>query len=337
MEHSHRLISVVLPCYNEAGNVRELYHAIRSEFAALGRYRYEMIFIDNASSDGTVAVLKEIAAADPDVKVIVNARNFGYLRSPHHAILQCTGDAMIGMATDFQDPPALIPQFIRKWEQGYKAVMGVKVAQDESSAVAALRQAYYRVLNRISDVPLVNDATGFGLYDRVVLDALRQMKDAYPYFRGMVAEIGFEVATVPYTKPARKRGVSTSRFYTLYDLAMLGVTSHSRIPLRLATICGFCMAAAALFLAFGYFAAKLLFWNAFPIGMAPILISLFFFSSVQLFFIGVLGEYIGTIYTQVLNRPLVIEKERINFEASGVSGSPLLANKDLRPPTRTAA
>jgi glycosyltransferase involved in cell wall biosynthesis len=319
MEHATRLISVVLPCYNEAGNVRELYAELKGIFAGLEQYRYEFLFIDNASTDRTVEILKELAAGDPDVKIIVNARNFGHIRSPHHAFLVAGGDAAIVMATDFQDPPGLIPAFIAKWEQGFKTVMAVKVATDETPIVATLRRCYYRLLNRISEVRLVDDATGFGLYDRCVMDVIRSMNDAYPYFRGMVSEIGYEVATIPFHKPARRGGLSKNRIYNLYDMAMLGMINHSRVPLRLATMSGFVMAAGALVVAFGYLIAKLLFWNFFPAGAVPMLISLFFFSSVQLFFIGILGEYIGAIYTQVLNRPLVVEKERINLPATAAS------------------
>lgn len=306
-------ISIVTPCYNEQDNVRNLYESVKKIFAELGNYTYEHIFIDNASKDRTVAVLKEIAAEDQNVKVIVNARNFGHIRSPYHALLQATGDAVIAMASDFQDPPALIPDFLKKWEEGCKIVLGVKTESDETWPMFVVRAAYYRLVARLSDVELVRNFTGFGLYDRQVIEVLRQIDDPYPYFRGLIADIGFESYKISFRQPTRKRGITKNNFYTLYDLAMLGITNHSKVPLRLATMAGFVMSALSLLAAFGYFVAKLLFWEWLTAGIAPLIISLFFFSSVQLFFIGILGEYIGAIHTQVQKRPLVVEKERINF------------------------
>jgi polyisoprenyl-phosphate glycosyltransferase len=308
-----KLISVVTPCYNEEGNVRELYERIKAVFAGLPAYRYEQIFIDNASRDNTVAVLRELAAADPNVKVIVNARNFGHIRSPYYALLQAGGDAVISMASDLQDPPELIPAFLERWEQGRKVVMGVKESSDESWLMYSVRGAYYRMLARIADIQIVRQATGFGLYDRVVMDRLRQLDDPYPYFRGLMAELGYETATVPYRQPQRRRGITKNNFYSLYDLAMLGIVNHSKVPLRLATIFGFVVGALSFTIALGYLIAKLLFWQEFQLGLAPILIGFFFLSSVQLIFVGILGEYIGAIYTQVKGMPLVVEKERINW------------------------
>ena len=309
---STKLISVVTPCYNEEANVRELYERIKAVFAALPAYRYEQIFIDNASRDGTVAVLRELAAADPSVKVIVNARNFGHIRSPYYALLQSGGDAVITMASDLQDPPELIPAFVAHWEQGRKVVMGVKEGSEESVVMYSIREAYYRLLARIADIQIVRQATGFGLYDRVVIEQLRRLEDPYPYFRGIMAELGYEAATVPYRQPLRQRGITKNNFYSLYDLAMLGIVSHSKVPLRLATMTGFAMAVLSFLVAFGYLVAKLLFWQSFELGLAPILIGFFFLSSVQLVFVGIVGEYIGSIYTQVKKLPLVVERERIN-------------------------
>ena len=310
---STKLISVVTPCYNEEANVRELYQRIKAVFEALPAYRYEQIFIDNASRDGTVAVLRELAAADGNVKVILNARNFGHIRSPYYALLQARGDAVVGMASDLQDPPELIPAFLERWEQGAKAVMGVKEQSDETLAMYSAREAYYRLLDRIADIRIVRQATGFGLYDRVVIDQLRRLDDPYPYFRGLVAELGYETATVPYRQPKRRRGITSNNFYSLYDLAMLGIVNHSKVPLRLATIFGFGMAALSFLIAVGYLVAKLVLWDEFSLGLAPILIGFFFLSSVQLAFVGIVGEYIGSIYTQVKKLPLVIERERINW------------------------
>jgi polyisoprenyl-phosphate glycosyltransferase len=310
---STKLISVVTPCYNEEANVRELYQRIKAVFDGLPAYRYEQIFIDNASRDGTAAALRELAAADANVKVILNARNFGHIRSPYYALLQARGDAVVGMASDLQDPPELIPAFLERWEQGAKAVMGVKEQSDETLLMYSVRGAYYRLLDRIADIRIVRQATGFGLYDRVVIDQLRRLDDPYPYFRGLVAELGYETATVPYRQPKRRRGITSNNFYSLYDLAMLGIVNHSKVPLRLATICGFGMALLSFLIALGYLVAKLLLWDEFSLGLAPILIGFFFLSSVQLAFVGIVGEYIGSIYTQVKRLPLVVERERINW------------------------
>lgn len=306
-------ISVVTACYNEEQNVRPLYESVKKVFAELDRYTYEHIFIDNCSKDGTVAALRGIAVEDKNVKVIVNARNFGHIRSPYHALLQTTGDAAISLVADFQDPPALIADFLKKWEEGYKVVLGVKESSDESWLMYGVRSLYYRLVSRLADIELVHHFTGFGLYDRQVVDILSGIDDPYPYFRGLIADIGFEACKIPYRQPARKWGITKNNWYTLYDLAMLGITNHSKVPLRIATMTGFVMSALSLLVAIGYLVAKLLFWDWFTVGIAPLIISLFFFSSVQLFFIGILGEYIGAIHTQVQRRPLVIEKERINF------------------------
>jgi glycosyltransferase involved in cell wall biosynthesis len=307
-------IGVVTPCYNEAENVRELHRAIRRTFSELPKYEYFHIFIDNDSNDGTIGILRELAATDPKVRVILNARNFGHIRSPYHGLLQSDADATIVMASDFQDPPTMIPDFLRKWEEGYKIVVGVKVESDEQPLMYVVRSMYYRLVSRLSDIELMQHVTGFGLYDRRILEIFREVDDPYPYVRGMIADIGLDCCKVPYKQPLRRRGISKNNFYTLYDLAMLGVTNHSKVPLRVATMAGFLMAGMSLLVAFGYLVAKLLFWDRFTVGVAPILISLFFFSAVQLFFIGIIGEYIGAIHTQVQKRPLVIEKERINFD-----------------------
>ncbi len=323
-------ISIVTPCFNEEANVRPLYESVKKVFADLGSYTYEHIFIDNASKDQTVAILKEIAQADTNVKIIVNARNFGHIRSPYHGLLQATGDAAVIMAADFQDPPAMIADFVRKWEEGYKIVIAVKDGSEESAVMYGIRSFYYRLVSRLAEIELVKNFTGFGLLDRRVVQILREIDDPYPYFRGLIADIGFEIYKIPYKQPRRARGITKNNFYTLYDLGMLGITNHSKVPLRVATMAGFVMSAAGLLLAFGYLVAKLVFWYTFTAGIAPILISLFFFSSVQLFFIGIIGEYLAAIHTQVQKRPLVIEKERINFAPSpeGTAHSALAA-----PPT----
>jgi glycosyltransferase involved in cell wall biosynthesis len=307
-------ISVVTACFNEEENVKELYEQIKAVFNDLPQYEYEHIFIDNASKDRTVTILKEIAQKDRRVKIIVNTRNFGHIRSPYHALMQAKGDAVISIVADLQDPPIMIKEFIKKWEEGYKIVIGVKTKSEESPFFFAIRKVYYNLVGRLSEIELIKNFTGFGLYDQKVIETLRSIEDPYPYFRGLICDIGFERAVIKYVQPTRKRGFTNNNFYTLYDIAMLGITNHSKVPLRLATMTGFFVALISLLVALGYFGYKLIFWGNFQLGMAPLVIGLFFFSSVQLFFIGVIGEYIGAIHTQVLKRPLVVEKERVNFD-----------------------
>jgi glycosyltransferase involved in cell wall biosynthesis len=313
LDMAQKLISVVTPCYNEEENVRELSRRIRAIFEELPGYDYEHILIDNASGDSTPQILRELASEDRRTKVIINTRNFGHIRSPYHGMLQGQGDAVILMASDFQDPPEMVPDFIRKWEEGYKVVMGVKTQSQESPAMYAVRKVYYGLSGRLSEIKLVPNYTGFGLYDRDVIQQLRHIDDPYPYFRGLIADLGYEAAAIPFNQPRRKRGITKNNFFTLYDMAMLGVTNHSKVPLRIATMAGFLLSAVSLLIAVGYLFAKLFFWSQFAMGTAPILIGFFFFMSVQLFFIGMIGEYVGAIHTQVLKRPHVIEKERLNF------------------------
>ena len=309
-----KLISVVMGCYNEAENVEQVYREIRQVFEGLPQYEYEHIFIDNASDDNTVAILKNLVQQDPHVKIIVNNRNFGHIRSGYYAMFQASGAAIIAMASDLQDPPSLIPAFLEKWEAGYKMVRGVKTQSEESALMFAIRKMYYNLINRLSEVKLTKNSTGFGLYDRCVIEELRKINDPYPYFRGLVSDIGFSSYEIEFVQPSRKRGITKNNFYTLYDMAMLGITNHSKVPLRLATMLGFAMSFASFLIAMGYLVAKLLFWDSFVLGTAPLIIGLFFLGSVQLFFIGIIGEYIGAIHTQVQKRPLVVEKERINFD-----------------------
>ena len=309
-----RLISIVTPCYNEEENIREIYEQVKQVFDDIKDYTYEHIFIDNTSKDKTVAILREIAKNDKRVKVIINTRNFGHMRSPYHAMLQTKGDAVIPIVADLQEPPCLIKEFIKKWEEGYKVVMGIKKKSEESHIVFGLRNLYYRVLRWLSDVELVEQYTGFGLYDSMVVEIFRILNDPYPYLRGLIADIGFESAKIEYVQPIRKGGVTKNNFYTLFDMAMLGIVSYSKVPLRLATMLGFVLAVINLLVAIFYFVYKIIFWESFSLGLAPLVVGLFFFASVQLLFIGIIGEYVGFVYTQVLKRPLVIEKERINFE-----------------------
>ena len=309
-----QLLSIVTPCYNEEDNVDELYAQVKAAIADLTKYEFELIFIDNHSQDGTVAKLKKLAASDPMVKIIVNTRNFGHIRSPYYGILQSRGVATIYLASDLQDPPELIPEFIRYWEEGYKLVMATKPVSKGVAWVHALRKAYYRFLDDISDISLVADATGFGLYDREVLNHIRQIKDPYPFLRGLICELGYEIKTIPFTQPRRQRGISKNNFYTLYDIAMLGIVSHSKVPIRIAAFAGFALGIISMLVAIVFLVLKLMFWENFPLGIAPVVIGLFFLFGIQLMFIGILGEYIGSIHTYIQQRPIVVEKERINFD-----------------------
>jgi glycosyltransferase involved in cell wall biosynthesis len=312
-----KLISVVSGSFNEESNVTELYERLCATFAErLPTYAFEIIFIDNASTDGTVAVLKGLARHDARVKIIVNNRNFGHIRSGYHAFLQAQGDAVVVMASDLQDPPEMLPDFVSKWEEGYKIVLAQKTTSDESPLFFLVRKTYYNLINRLSEIELVKNATGFGLYDRRVVEDIRRVDDPYPYFRGLICDLGYDRALIPFTQPARKRGFSKNNFYTLWDMAMLGLTNHSKVPLRLAIFAGCGVGAISFVVAFAYLIYKLLFWSNFQVGTAPLVIGMFFIGAVQLVFIGLLGEYIGAIHTQVLRRPPVIEKERINFDRS---------------------
>ena len=306
-------ISIVSGCYNEAGNVEELVARVSKAMAEFPAYDYEQIIIDNASTDETPEILRKLAAEDLRIKVILNARNFGHIRSPYYGMLQASGDAVIYLVSDLQEPPELIPQFIREWERGTKAVVGIKDSSSESPLFFAVRQFYYQLVDRLADTKTIQSFTGFGLYDRAIMDYCRSLNDPYPYFRGLIAEIGLPVKRISYHQPLRKRGITKNNFYTLYDIGMLGITNFSKIPLRLAAMLGFATALLSLLVAIGYLICKLVFWYSFPMGTAPMMIGLFFFASVQLFFIGIVGEYIGAIHTQVMRRPLVVERERINF------------------------
>ena len=309
-----KLISVVTPCFNEEENIEDVYTKVKHEFEQLPNYQYEHIFIDNCSQDKTVSILRDIAQKDQKVKIIVNARNFGFVRSSYYGLLQAYGDAIIFLLADLQDPPSMISKFIHEWEQGHKVVQGVRTSSKESFLLFTVKKLYYYVLNQLSDIQLTRNTTGFGLYDKQVMDMLRQIDDPYPYFKGLISELGFESKKLQYVSAARKRGVSSANFLMLYDFAMLGITSHSKLPLRLATITGFFMALLSLLISVGYIIYKLLYWDLFPVGTASLLVGIFFLGSVQLFFIGILGEYIGFMHTQILKRPIVIERERINFE-----------------------
>lgn len=306
-----RHVGLVFPCYNEVANIDELYSRLDTTTRSLPQFQFRFFFIDNASTDGTGEKLTDLAKRDERVCVILNARNFGHIRSPFHALLQATGDCVIAMATDLQDPPELLSTFLDHWVAGASVVVGQKVSSEESLVFYSLRGLYYRLIDRISDVRLLQHVTGFGLYDRRVLEILRSFSDPYPYLRGMITEIGLPYTIVPYHQPLRRRGITKNNLFTLFDLAMLGVTSYSKLPLRLATMGGFVLSALSLIVAVVYLITKLLFWDALPAGYAPAVIGIFFLGSVQVFLIGLLGEYIGAILTHVRNRPLVVEQSRV--------------------------
>lgn len=309
-----KIVSVVTPTYNEEENVIDLIKAVKDIFRDLPSYDYEHLFIDNASEDDTVKILKKAAMEDKKVKVIVNAKNFGHIRSPFYGLLQTTGDAAISLSADFQDPPEMIKEFVKKWEAGSKIVVGIKAKSKESFLMFSVRRLFYLIISKISETEYIKNFTGFGLYDRSFVDELRKIKDPYPYFRGLVAQLGYDREEIEFIQPKRKAGKTSNNFYTLFDMAMLGFVNHSKVPLRLASFLGFAIAILSFLVAVVYFVLKLIYWNEFKAGVAPLLIGFFFFSAIQLFFIGMVGEYIGAIYTQVQNRPLVVERERINLD-----------------------
>lgn len=308
------LISIVTPCYNEEANVALLREAVKKAFDQLPGYTHEHIFIDNASQDGTVAVLKKLAANDKRVKVIVNTRNFGVVHSPLHAIFQAKGDAIIPLAADLQDPPELIPEFVAKWREGYKIVAAVKKGSTESFPMREFRNLYYKILAVLSETETIRNFSGYGLYDRQVIEVLRATGDHNPYTRGLIVQMGFPIAKIEYVRPTRKHGWSKNSLYDLYCQGMNGITAQSKAPLRMATFTGLIIAVVSFLVGLGYLIYKLLFWNNFTVGVAPIVCGLFFFGAVQLMFLGIVGEYIGSIHSRIFQRWLVIEKERVNFD-----------------------
>jgi glycosyltransferase involved in cell wall biosynthesis len=310
-----KTISIVTTCFNEEDNVQLLYEKVKEVFKNdLTNYNYEHIFVDNSSVDSTVDILKDIAKKDKNVKIIVNSRNFGHIRSGMYALLQANGDAVISLVADFQDPPSLIPSLIKKWEEGNEIVVMIKKDSEENKLMFKVRNFYYTILDKVSEVKIFQNFTGFGLYDRKVMKAIDKMNDPYPFFRGMIAEVGYKVSKIQYSQPVRTRGVTKNNFYTLYDIAMLGIINNSKIPLRITVFLAALIAVLSFFIGLGYFIVKLIYWDSMSLGIAPVVIGGAFAFSTLLFIIGIIGEYIGAIYTQTLNRPLIFEKERINFD-----------------------
>ena len=314
-------ISVLIPCYNEAENVGPISRAVTEILEKeLPQYDYELVFIDNDSTDGTRDIIRGLCADNPRIKAILNARNFGQFNSPYYGMLQVTGDCVIEMVADFQDPVEMIPKYIHEWEKGYKIVIGIKTSSKENRLMYWLRSCYYKTIKKLSDVEQIEHFTGSGLYDREFIEVLRNLDDPTPFLRGIVAELGYRRKEIPYEQPRRRAGKTHNNFYRLYDAAMLSVTSYTKAGLRLATIFGSICAVVSMLIAMVYLVMKLIWWDRFPAGMAPMLIGMLFLGSVQLFFIGFLGEYIMSINQRVMKRPLVIEEERINFDANDEQG-----------------
>lgn len=314
------LISVVTPTYNESMNVEECYRAVKRVFEEqLPDYDYEHIFADNASPDGTAAILRRLADSDPRVKVIVNARNFGPFRSNFNALRHAKGDAvLVQLAADLQDPPELIPQFVAKWREGYEVVYGIRAKRQESLTLRSIRKLYYRLVARLADVHIPVDAGEFQLVDKRVIAELLAIDDYYPYIRGMIADLGFRSTGIPFEWKRRQRGISSNNLYRLIDQGLNGFVSFTNIPLRLATFCGFALSAVTLLYAFVQLVLNVLFYRRFSApGIATLIVALFFFGGVQMFFIGILGEYINAIHSQVRRKGRVVERERINIGEEG--------------------
>ena len=310
-----KTISVMIPCYNEEENVLAIYEAVRDELLrSCPRYDYEILFIDNKSTDNTRNLIRSVCEKDRHVKAIFNVKNFGQFNSPYYGILNTSGDCTITMCADFQDPVELIPEFVKAWEDGYKVVIGQKSKSKESPVLYFLRSVYYKLIRKMSTVDLIEHFTGFGLYDRSFVDILRSLDDTTPFIRGVVAEYAANYKIIEYVQPKRRAGKTHNNFYTLYDAAMLSFTSYTKAGMRLATFFGFVVAALSFLVALGFLIAKLVSWNSFSAGYAPIIITVFFMGGVQLAFLGFLGEYVMSMNARVIHRPLVIEEERLNFD-----------------------
>lgn len=314
MDMKRKTISILIPCYNEEENARPIYEAVRDELKrSCGAYDHEILFIDNKSQDRTREIITQICREDKNVKAIFNSRNFGQFNSPFYGLLQTTGDCSIILCADFQDPVEMIPKFVREWENGYRVVIGQKTNSKENKLIYFLRGCYYKLIRKMSNVDMIEQFTGFGLYDKSFLDVLRNLGDPIPFIRGMVAELGPEYKVIPYTQPQRRAGKTSNNFYTLFDAAMLSFTSYTKVGMRVAEFAGFGIALLSFAFGLFYLIAKLLYWDSFTAGYAPTMIAVFFMGGVQLAFLGFLGEYIMSMNTRIMNRPLVIEEKRLNF------------------------
>ena len=305
-------ISIVTPTFNEEENIQKLCLGIKDSMKNLN-INYEHIVIDNCSTDKTIANLKKICSTDKNVKVIINTKNFGHIKSPFHGILQSTRDACILMASDFQDPLDLIPKYIKKWQSGSKIVLGKKITSEENSLIFSIRKFFYKFLNKISETKLTENTTGSGIFDKSIINKLKNINDPYPYLRGLLSELGEEISVVEFNQPKRLSGITKNNIFTLYDIGMLGIIKHSRAPLRFVTFLGFVLSFFSLLTALVYFIYKLIFWNTFDLGIAPLIIGIFGFASIQVLLLGIIGEYVGILLIHIRNLPLVQEKERINF------------------------
>ncbi len=315
MKNKKKTISIMVPTYNEEENVEFMYQALKDTFQKdLVNYNYEILFIDNKSKDKTRELIRKICKKDKNVKAIFNAQNFGQFNSPYYGLISTSGDCTISVAADFQDPVEMIPKFVSAWEDGYKIVIGIKTKSKESKIVYALRSLYYKLIKKFSDVEQIEHFTGFGLYDKEFIEVLRSLEDPNPYLRGIVAELGFDRKEIPFVQPKRERGKSSNNWYRLYDAGMLGITSYTKIGLRMATILGFFLSFVCVIIAIVYLILKLCMWNSFQAGMAPLLIGVFLLGGIQIFFIGFLGEYILNMNQRLMHRPLVVVEERLNFK-----------------------
>lgn len=307
-------ISVVVPCYNEEENVVPISMAIIAELEKLTAYDYELLFIDNYSTDGTRALLTGLCRDHKKIKAVFNTKNFGQFNSPIYGMMQATGDCVILICADFQDPVEMISQFVSEWEKGFKIVCGIKKTSKENPLMRFFRTCYYKLIKKMSEVDQIEHFTGFGLYDKSFIQVLRDLKDPKPFLRGLVAELGPTRKEIPYEQARRRAGRTHNNFFTLYDGAMLSFTSYTKIGLRIATFIGFFIGGISFLIGLAYLVLKLIFWEFFQMGMAPVTIGIFFLGAVQLFFIGLIGEYIISMNTRIMNRPLVIEEKRINFD-----------------------
>jgi len=305
-------VSVVSPTFNEVDNIDLFLERVRAVLERM-RLQYEVIIIDNDSSDGTIEKLRNHAQQDKKLKVILNESNFGHIRSPYHGLLQATGDVVVFIASDLQDPPELIPSYLEKWQSGNKAIYAVKSSSQESKFVYWLRTLYYQVLGRLSPVKLIPHATGSGMFDKSVIERLRKLNEPLPYFRGLLPELGYQIATVEFDQPTRKGGQTKNSIWSLFDMALLGMTTLSKAPIRIATALGFIVAILSIFVSVTYVALKLFLWQSVDFGITPLIFGVFFLGALQLILLGLIGEYVLALLTRVKNYPLVLEKERLNF------------------------
>lgn len=311
-------ISIMIPCYNEVENVEAISRAVVDIFQdKLSQYDYEILFIDNASTDGTRMKIEKLCSENKKIKAIFNVTNFGQFNSPFYGMCQTAGDCTIAMCCDFQDPPEMIPVFVEEWEKGHRIVSGIKTSSKEAGIIYMFRTAYYKIIKNMSDVKLIEHFTGFGLYDKTFISLLKELDDPIPFLRGIVAEYGsgFNMAEIEYEQAKRRAGKTHNTFYSLYDAAMLSITSYTKVGLRLATFLGFMCSAISIVVAIVYVVMKLLYWDRFTAGTAPLMIGVFIIGGIQLFFIGLIGEYILNINTRVIHRPIVVEEKRINFDS----------------------